>query len=118
MSHVTDICILSAGYNPEVEAELKAIGFVDVHQHGGGNKACQGDVWLMSVNYLDSDDRWATPHINEHLYGNGEFNLYQLIQGLSWHRAEGQYHTKDIPLMFVKHEDDDNWSPWNPSVQR
>lgn len=113
MSHVTDILILNGHTDKEVQQALEQMGFIDVHSHGGGNKVCQGDVFLASFNYLDSDDRWATRSDNG-LEMNGEYNLWVAVMRLPWRWSSGTYHTADAPIMFVQHEDDDNWHPWLP----
>lgn len=107
MSVVTSICILS-GYNLTKQAEavyagLAELGFVDAHEHCGGNKVVQGEVWLAAFNYLSTDPRFATLLAEDS--PDGEPGLLRRLKALPWD-------PEAKPLFFISREDDSSWLPW------
>ena len=109
MSTVTDLCIL-VGHTPhETEIELEDLGFINVAKNGGGNKVCQGDIWVMSVNYLDSDKRWCLPDE----YTGAQNNLLTIIKNLTWFLHDSTDYEQSIPKFFIQHEHDPNWHIWD-----
>lgn len=89
MSNVTDVCILADLYEP-YEAELRALGFVNVADHAGGTKRLQASVWLAAFNYLNEGELRAS------------------LLKLRWRSHELGARTR----VYVNREEDDGWSLW------
>jgi hypothetical protein len=85
MSVVTDICILTSLGNGN--DALEKLGFRNVRDHAGGNKALQGDVWLGAFNYLRDEE------------------MAEALKLVRWPYDEE-------PLVLIQQEHDDGWSVW------
>lgn len=94
MSYVTDVVILSA-HEDACEPALRELGLLNVHDHGGGSKRCQGDVFLGSFNYLDEEE------------------LKAKLIALPWNWTREECHgAYEPPRFIIQREHDDGWSVW------